>query len=58
MQYGNIWRRFEIDLSKNELTQKDLSILEWGNYEVPTYNMAYDGVKENCFTYLMEIMSK
>ena len=51
-------RRFEIDLAKNELSQKDLSILEWGNYEVPTYNMAYDGVKENCFTYLMELMSK
>jgi beta,beta-carotene 9',10'-dioxygenase len=25
---------------------------------VPTFNGKYDGVKENCYTYLMELMSK
>ena len=40
------------------MSQKDLTTLKWGYYEVPTFNPIYDGVKENCFTYLMEFMAK
>jgi len=56
--YKSAWRRFEIDLTSGDLVQEDLDILKWGNYDLPTYNPKYDGVGENCFTYLMEFMSK
>lgn len=39
MQYGNHWKRFEIDLVSNKISLTDLSTLKWGNYEVPTYNL-------------------
>lgn len=55
--YGNLWRRFTINLSSDTLSQMDLSELQYGNYEVPTFNPKYDGVSENCYTYLMEHMS-
>jgi hypothetical protein len=32
-------------------------VLEYGNYELPTFNPTYDGVKENCYTYIMEMFS-
>lgn len=47
---GNSFRRFEIDLETSELTYRDLSSLDWGNYDLPNYNSMHDGVKENCYT--------
>lgn len=40
------------------MKRKDLAVLDWGNYDLPNYNPLYDGVQENCFTYLQEIMNK
>ena len=37
---------------------RDLNLLQWGNYDLPTWNPKYDGVKENCFTYMMELFNK
>ena len=37
---------------------KLLNLPEGGNYELPTFNEKYDGVKENCFTYLLEFFGK
>ena len=57
INYGSSQKRFEIDLASGELSHKDLSVLEWGNYELPTFNPTYDGLKENCYTYIMEMFA-
>ena len=58
IDYKNSWKRFEIDLDSGELSMRDLTVLHWGNYDLPTYNPRFDGTKENCFTYLMELFNK
>ena len=47
-----------MDLDSNTLVQFDLLTPTFGAYELPTYNPSYDGVKENCFSYLMELFGK
>ena len=57
-QYGGHWKRFEIDLENDSVISKDLYDLpDGGNVELPSFNKKYDGVKENCFTYLIEFFS-
>ena len=51
--------RFELNLKTGELNQKKLlHLTEGGNYELPTFNDKYDGVKENCYTYLIEFFGQ
>ena len=58
-KYKGQWTRFEMNLKTGQLTEKKLIDLpEGGNYELPTFNEKYDGVKENCFTYLLEFFGK
>ena len=41
------------------MTQKDLLTLpEGGNLELPSFNEKFDGVKENCYTYMIEYFAK
>ena len=44
--------RFELDFETMEVKSHDLLKLENGNLELPTYNKEFEGLKENCFTYL------
>jgi carotenoid cleavage dioxygenase-like enzyme len=44
--------RFELNFETMEVKSHDLLKLENGNLELPTYNKEFEGVKENCFTYL------
>lgn len=58
-KYKGLWQRFEFNLKTGELNQKELySLPNGGNLELPTFNDKYDGLKENCFTYLIEIFGK
>ena len=41
-----------MNLKTGEITLKDLIAPEFGVVELPTFNDLYDGVKENCFTYV------
>lgn len=58
-QYGGRFKRFEMDLESGKIESRDLhSLPEGGNLELPSFNKKYDGVKENCFTYLIEYFGK
>lgn len=53
-KYKGSWQRFELNLKTGGLTQKELhSLPDGGNNELPQFNGKYDGVKENCFTYMV-----
>lgn len=55
-QYGKgVWKRFELDFKTNKVVSYDLARPKHGNYELPTYNELYEGVKENCITYLLAL---
>jgi hypothetical protein len=56
--YGGVFKRFEIDLETKKVLSYDLAKMESGNYDLPTYNDKYDGVKENCITYLVGMFEK
>ena len=58
VDYANSWKRFTIDLDTNEFTMKDLMVPEWGALDLPTWNPKFDMVKENCYTYMMELYAK
>ena len=48
-----------MNLSTGSITSKDLHRLpEGGNVELPSFNRLYDGLRENCFTYLVEFFGK
>lgn len=58
-KYQGFWTRFEFNLKTGKLEQKQmLHLAQGGNYEMPTFNEKYDGVKENCYTYLLEFFGK
>ena len=58
-QYGGRWKRFEMDVESGKIEARDLHRLpDGGNVELPSFNKKYDGVKENCFTYLIEYFGK
>ena len=46
------WRRFEINIKNKTVKFYDLLRPTKGTVELPTYNKNYEGIKENCFTYL------
>ena len=37
---------------------RDLLVPDFGSYDLPTWNPKFSGVKENCFTYMMELYNK
>lgn len=54
-QWGGRWKRFLINLEQAKVQMIDLLVPSFGNYELPTFNDKYHGVKENCFTYLVSM---
>jgi len=51
--FGGVFKRFEIDLTTKKVTTTDLAKMVYGNYDLPMYNDEFDGVKENCITYIV-----
>ena len=40
------------------MTTYDLAKMDHGNYDLPMYNDEFDGVKENCLTYIVGMFEK